>query len=174
VTLVGVISADTALYLPDYRAAERTFQLLTQVSGRAGRSARGGRVVVQTYNPDHYAVKAAARHDYAAFYERELAERRRLGYPPFSRLVALRFSHEDPRRARIAAERLGRWLRQRPEVARPGARVDLIGPVPCFYSRLGGRYRWQIVLRGDDPAALLRDVALPHGWTVDVDPVSLL
>ncbi|HSJ55690.1 MAG TPA: primosomal protein N', partial [Anaerolineae bacterium] len=173
VTLVGVISADTALYLPDYRAAERTFQLLTQVAGRAGRTARGGRAIVQTYDPDHYAIQAAAHHDYGAFYRREIAERRKLGYPPFSRLVALRFSHEDPHTARFTAERLGRWLRER--LSRTGMHpVDLIGPVPCFYSVLGGRHRWQIILRGHDPAAVLRDVALPVGWTVDVDPVSLL
>jgi len=175
VTLVGVISADTALYLPDYRAAERTFQLLTQVAGRAGRTTRGGRAIVQTYDPDHYAIQAAARHDYGAFYRRELSERRQLGYPPFSRLVALRFAHEDPHVARFTAERLGRWLRERLPATRSGiTAVDLIGPVPCYYSVIQGRHRWQIVLRGHDPAALLRDVALPQGWTVDVDPVSLL
>ncbi|MEJ2212087.1 MAG: primosomal protein N' [Anaerolineae bacterium] len=172
VTLVGVISADTALYLPDYRAAERTFQLLAQVAGRAGRSRRGGRVIVQTYDPQHYAIQAAARHDYAAFYEQELAHRRDLGYPPFGRLVALRFSHEREERCRAAATRLGHWLAA--EMRRTGIQADVIGPVPCFFHRLGGKYRWQIVLRGPDPRALLRDVALPRGWRVDVDPLNLL
>ncbi|MFN2227843.1 MAG: primosomal protein N', partial [Anaerolineae bacterium] len=172
VTLVGVISADTALYLPDYRAAERTFQLLSQVAGRAGRSRRGGRVIVQTYDPEHYAIQAAARHDYATFYEQELAHRRDLGYPPFGRLVALRFSHEREDRCRAAATRLGRWLAA--EIRRTGIRADMIGPVPCFFQRLGGRYRWQIVLRGPAPRVLLQDVALPHGWRVDVDPLNLL
>jgi primosomal protein N' (replication factor Y) len=172
VTLVGVISADTALYLPDYRAAERTFQLLTQVAGRAGRSPRGGRVIVQTYNPDHYAIQAAARHDYAGFYRQELAFRRCLGYPPFSRLVALRYSSADAHRCRAEAEQLGRWLEA--ESQRLRLQADLIGPAPCFYSRVQGRYRWQIVIRSPEPMPLLSDVALPRGWRVDVDPDSLL
>jgi len=172
VTLVGVISADTALYLPDFRAAERTFQLLTQVAGRAGRSRRGGQVIVQTYNPEHYAIQAAARHDYAGFYRQELAYRRRLGYPPFSRLVALRFSDPDPDRCRAEAGRLGRWLAA--EIRRLRLPAGLIGPAPCFFSRVAGRFRWQIVIRAPDPMPLLRDVALPWGWRVDVDPVSLL
>ena len=172
VTLVGVASADTALHLPDFRAAERTFQLLAQVAGRAGRSHRGGRVIVQTYNPDHYAVQAASRHDYTAFFERELAYRRRLDYPPFRRLVALRYSHEDRRRCQTEAGRLGRWLEA--EIRRLDLPAELIGPAPCFFSRIQGRYRWQIVVRAHDPVALLRNVALPWGWRVDVDPISLL
>ncbi len=172
VTLVGVASADTALHLPDFRAAERTFQLLTQVAGRAGRSHRGGRVIVQTYNPEHYAVQAASRHDYAAFYERELAYRRQLDYPPFCRLVALRFSHQDARRCQAEAVRLGRWLEA--EIQRVGLPAELIGPAPCFFHRIQGRYRWQIVVRAPDPTLLLRDLALPRGWGVDVDPVTLL
>jgi primosomal protein N' (replication factor Y) len=172
VTLVGVISADTALYLPDYHAAERTFQLLTQVAGRAGRSHRGGQVIIQTYNAEHYAVQAAGRHDYAGFYRQELAYRRQLGYPPFSRLVALRFSDRDAYRCRVEAERLGRWLAA--EIHRLGLAADLIGPAPCFFSRVQGQSRWQIVVRAPDPLPLLRNVALPRGWRVDVDPVSLL
>jgi primosomal protein N' (replication factor Y) len=172
VTLVGVISADTALYLPDYRAAERTFQLLAQVAGRAGRSRAGGRVIVQTYNPEHYAIQAAARHDYAAFARQEMAYRRELGYPPFGRLVALRLRDENAERCQAAARGLGRWVAAK--IRRTGAQVDLIGPVPCFFSRVGGKYRWQIVLRGPDPRQLLADVALPYGWRVDVDPLSLL
>jgi len=172
ITLVGVVSADTALHLPDFRATERTFQLLTQVAGRAGRSYRGGQVIIQTYNPDHYAIQSAAHHDFAGFYHRELTYRRQLDYPPFSRLVALRYSDKDPYRCRTEAERLGRWLIA--EIQRLGLAVDLIGPAPCFFSRVQGRYRWQIVLRARDPIPLLSDVALPRGWRVDVDPVSLL
>lgn len=172
VTLVGVISADTSLYLPDYRAAEHTFQLLTQVAGRAGRGHRGGRVIVQTYNPDHYAIRAAAHHDYGSFFRQELTHRQVLGYPPFSRLVALRLSDPDPRRCQLESQRLGRWLSQ--EIKRQGFEATLIGPAPCFFSRLEGRYRWQILIRGPEPAALLRDVALPRGWQVDVDPVTTL
>lgn len=172
VTLVGVISADTALHLPDFRAAERTFQLLTQVAGRAGRSRRGGRVLIQTYSPEHYAVEAASRHDYAGFYQQELTHRRQLGYPPHSRLIALRFSDRDPYRCRGEAERLGRWLAA--EIRRLGLTADLIGPAPCFYSRVLGRYRWQILIRAPDPMPLLHDVSLPWGWSVDVDPIDLL
>ncbi len=172
VTLVGVVSADTALNLPDLRAAERTFQLLTQVAGRAGRAGRGGQVIVQTYHPDHYAIQAAAQHDYAGFYQQELSYRRRLGYPPFSRLVALRYQDVDPIRCQEEAQRLARWLGG--EGRAGGAPVDLIGPAPCTFSQTAGRFRWQIVLRGADPAALLRDVILPSGWRIDVDPTSLL
>ncbi len=172
VTLVGVVSADTGLYLPDFRAAERAFQVLTQVAGRAGRSPRGGQVIIQTYSPDHYAVQAASHHDYAGFYRQELAYRRQLGYPPFSRLVALRFSDKDAGRCRAEAERLGRWLAA--EMARRHLPGSLIGPAPCFFARIEERYRWQIVIRGADPAPWLRDLVLPRGWRVDVDPVSLL
>ena len=172
VTLVGVVSADTALNLPDFRAGERTFQLLTQVAGRAGRAGRGGQVIVQTYHPEHYAIQAAAQHDYAAFYAKELSYRHRLGYPPFSRLVTLRYQDVDPVHCQEEAQRLARWLGG--EVRRSGASVDLIGPAPCFFSQTAGRFRWQIVLRGAEPAAFLRDVILPSGWRVDVDPTSLL
>ena len=172
VALVGIISADTALYLPDYRTAETTFQLLTQVAGRARRSSQEGRVIIQTYNPNHYAIQAAADHDFHRFYRQELAHRRRLGYPPFARLVALRFSDPDPGRCCVAAERLGRWLAA--EIQRLNRTIDLIGPAPCFFSRVRGRTRWQIVLRGPDPLSLLRGIVLPWGWHVDVDPISLL
>jgi primosomal protein N' (replication factor Y) len=172
VTLVGVISADTALHLPDYGAGERTFQLLTQVAGRAGRSYRGGRVIVQTYNPEHYAIRYASEHDYSGFYRKELAYRKQLDYPPFKRLLALRFSDRDAERCRIEAHRMGRWLAEQLRLL--GQRADLIGPAPCYYHRIRGRYRWQIVIRVGDPAAILRDVALPEGWRVDVDPVTLL
>jgi primosomal protein N' (replication factor Y) len=173
VTLVGVISADTALNLPDFRAAERTFQLLTQVAGRAGRGLLGGRVIVQTYNPDHYAVRAAAHHDYTAFAQRELAFRREHDYPPYRRLVRLEYRHRKPERARLAAERLAETLRAT-LVARGLPPEDLIGPAPAFFAKRRDLYRWQIVLRAEDPAELLRQVEIPGGWRVDIDPVSVL
>jgi len=173
VTLVGVVSADTALALPDPHAGERAFQLLTQVAGRAGRSERGGRVIFQTYNPDHYAIRAAAEHDYARFYEREIAFRREHGYPPFRRLARLVHENTDPKRAEALAS--GLMERLRDELARRGLpATDLIGPVPCFFARRHNRYRWQILVRSPDPAALLRDLALPPGWRLDMDPVSTL
>ena len=173
VTLVGVINADTALYLPDFRAGERTFQILTQVAGRAGRSVLGGQVIIQTYTPEHYCIQAASRHDYQGFYRQELDFRRRQGYPPFRRLAQLVYTHPDAARCEEEAGRLYRLLRNR--IARWGLPdVDLIGPAPCFHRRLRGKYRWQIVVRAPDPHALLAGMALPLGWRVDIDPVSLL
>ena len=173
VTLVGVVTADTALRLPDFRSSERTFQLLTQVAGRAGRSILGGKVIVQTYAPQHFCIQAASRHDYAAFYEQELEFRRQQGYPPFQRLVTLLFAHRSAQTSKEQAERMRRVLST--AMSRLGVRnVDMMGPVPCFFARIRGRYRWQIVLRGPDPTALLREVDLPLGWRVNVDPISLL
>jgi primosomal protein N' (replication factor Y) len=171
VTLVGVISADTGLFLPDYRAAERTFQVLTQVAGRAGRGQAGGQVVLQTYHPEHEAIRAASVHDFPAFYRAELSHRRVLGYPPFRRLVRLvgRGASADSieRQAAHLATRLRRGI------ARLGQTIEVLGPTPCFFTRQRGLLRWQIVLRGADPAAAV-PTDIPEGWTVDVDPVSLL
>jgi primosomal protein N' (replication factor Y) len=173
VTVVGVISADTALNLPDFRAGERTFQLLEQVTGRAGRGLLGGRVILQTYHPDHYAIAAAAAHDYAGFAAQELTFRREQGYPPYRRLAKLVYEDTSPSRARAEAEAQAESLRD--ALARRGLpTTDLIGPAPAFFARLRGRYRWQLLLRHTDPAELLRAVEIPAGWRVDVDPVSML
>jgi primosomal protein N' (replication factor Y) len=172
VTLVGIVLADVGLNLPDPFAAERSFNLLTQVAGRAGRSALGGKVVLQTFQPEHYAIQAASRHDYAGFYERELAERRKLGYPPFSRLVRLEYRALDPLKAESGARAMAARISADIQTEKR-TQTDLIGPVPCFFSKVGGWYRWQIVLRGPDPASLVR-VKLLQGWRVEVDPVSLL
>jgi primosomal protein N' (replication factor Y) len=173
VTLVGVINADVGLYLPDFRAAERSFQLLTQVAGRAGRSLLGGQVIVQSYRPEHYAIQAARRHDYLDFSRQELSFRRELGYPPFRRLARLIFVHTDRERAKAEAEALARGLRFAIHERGAGG-VDLIGPAPCFFGREQGKYRWHLILRAVDPAAFLRPFEVPPGWRVDVDPVSLL
>lgn len=174
VTLVGVISADTALYLPDFRAAERTFQLLMQVAGRAGRSPLGGRVIVQTYNPDQVAVQAASQHDYLGFYETELAFRQEQRYPPFKRLALLLYSGPGPERSADEAHRLADRLRL--YIERQGLpAVEVIGPTPDYVPRVRSQYRWHILLRAHDPAAVLRPLLpLPLGWRVDVDPVTLL
>jgi primosomal protein N' (replication factor Y) len=173
VTLVGVVTADTALHLPDFRAGERTFQLLTQVAGRAGRSILGGKVIVQTYTPNHYAIQAASGHDYEAFYRQELAFRREQGYPPYKRLVRLIRVGRSYKRCQEDAERLYRVLENK--IARLGLPgVDLIGPAPAFHARLRGNYRWHIIVRAQDPYPLLEDMPLPRGWRVDVDPVSVL
>ena len=173
VTLVGVISADTSLRFPDYRSGERTFQLLEQVAGRAGRGPRGGRVIIQTYSPEHYAVAAAAQHDYHALYQREVEFRQRLGYPPFGRLARLVFAHTNERYAlEQSAQMVRRLCEERDNRGLPN--LDVLGPGPAFVPRLRGRWRWQIVVRGQNPTELLAEVAFPRGWTVDIDPVTLL
>lgn len=174
VTLVGVISADTALYLPDFRAAERTFQLLMQVAGRAGRSPLGGQVIIQTYNPDQVALQAASQHDYLGFYQTELAFRQEQRYPPFKRLALLMYSGPGPDRSAAEAHRLAERLRL--HVDRRGLpAVEIIGPTPSYISRVRSQFRWHILLRAHDPAAVLRPLLpLPQGWKVDIDPVTLL
>jgi primosomal protein N' (replication factor Y) len=173
VTLVGVVSADISLNLPDFRAAERSFQLLTQMAGRAGRGLLGGRVIVQSYEPDHYVIRAAAAHDTEGFYAREIAYRRELGYPPFRRLARLVFAHPQEGHARAEAERaagmLMRHIRQHDLVA-----TELIGPAPCFFARVDNRYRWHLMLRSPDPVEVLRGLELPPDWNVEIDPVDTL
>ncbi|MFH1169817.1 MAG: primosomal protein N' [Chloroflexota bacterium] len=173
VTLVGVVSADVSLNLPDFRAGERTFQLISQVAGRAGRGASGGRVIIQTYSPEHYAVQAAARHDYTAFYDKEIAYRRQLLNPPFRQLALLLYTHTNEAQCQKEAERM-KDLLTRERDARGIAGLGLIGPAPAFLRRVRGRFRWQLILRGFDLPAFLEPVPFPAGWTVDIDPVSLL
>jgi primosomal protein N' (replication factor Y) len=173
VTVVGVIDADTALHLPDFRAGERTFQLLTQVAGRAGRGEQGGRVVVQTYAPDHYCIQAASQHDYAAFYREEIEFRRQHGYPPWQPLAKLVYAHAGEDACRDAAENMAATLRT--ERDRLGlASLEVIGPVPAFYHRVRGKSRWQVLLQGPEAQALVDQITLPLGWVVDIDPVTLL
>lgn len=171
VTLVGVVSSDVSLNLPDERAAERTYQLLVQAIGRAGRGTRPGRAIVQTYQPDHPAIQAAASGDRTAFYDAELALRKRFGSPPFGRLVKLTVGLADP----LAAERTAHALadRLRALATERGGRVAVVGPAPAYIARRADRWRWNVILRGDDPAALL-DGGVDAPWSVDVDPESLL
>jgi primosomal protein N' (replication factor Y) len=173
VTLVGVVNADTALNLPDFRAGERTFQLLNQVAGRAGRSILGGRVIIQTYSPEHYAIQSAAGHDYHSFYSREIEYRRQLHNPPFTRLACLVYSSTSDILCRREAERMGRELSV--EIDSKGMDdLTIIGPAPAFIHRLRGRFRWQLILRGPEPSVLLSEKTITRGWTVDIDPTSLL
>ncbi|MDA0302069.1 MAG: primosomal protein N', partial [Chloroflexi bacterium] len=168
VTFVGVVLADYSLHDADFRASERTFQLLVQVSGRAGRAERPGRVVIQTLQPEEPAILAAAAGDIDRFFEEELSRRAALGYPPFRRLVRLLFSHENRQFAGDEAQRLAQELRTL-AAGRPG--VDVLGPTPPQVARIRGRHRWAIIVRGEDPTALLRDLELPLGWAIDVDPL---
>jgi primosomal protein N' (replication factor Y) len=173
VTLAGIISADTGLNFPDFRSSERTFQLLCQVAGRAGRGVKAGKVIIQTYSPDNYAVKAAARHDYLGFYRKEIDYRRQYDYPPFSQLVRLVYSHTDEGLCRREAERMHRLILD--EKAREDiVDFNVIGPVPAFAFRARGRYRWQLFLRGSDLTRILSRLTLPRGWTIDVDPVGIV
>ena len=173
VTLVGVVIADTSLNLPDFRAGERTFQLLSQVAGRAGRGRGGGQVIIQTFSPEHYAVQAAAKHDYAAFYEKEINYRHQLHNPPFSRLALLVCSHTNNSICQREAERIKKVLIGEID-ARGIDNISLIGPAPAFRHRLRGRFRWQLILRGSGLSAFLSDIPFPAGWTIDIDPVSLI
>lgn len=172
VTLVGIVLADVGLNLPDPFAAERAFQVLTQVAGRAGRSMRGGQVILQTFQPENEVIQAVARHDYDGFYRTELGARKRLGYPPFGRILRLEIRDQDAARAEAEARQLAQkiesWIQ-----AEGRKETTLAGPVPSFFAKIGGYYRWQIVLRGPDPASLLRG-RLPENWRIEVEPVSLL
>jgi primosomal protein N' (replication factor Y) len=179
VTLVGAVLADISLNLPDFRAAERTFQLLTQVAGRAGRSPLGGRVIFQTFQPEQYALQAAARHDLQGFSARELALRSKLNYPPYARMVKVEFQGSSAGEVRLAAESSAELFERWIEEAHLKA-TSLIGPVPCYYSKMNGKYRWMIVVKGPNPVVLFNRVAAaswqPRGVEVEitVDPVSML
>jgi primosomal protein N' (replication factor Y) len=172
VTLVGVVLADVGLNLPDFHSAERTFQVLTQVAGRAGRSPLGGQVILQTYQPEHYVIQSATGHDFQSFYQQELEKRRQIGYPPFNQLVRLEYRHFEADQAESAAHELAHQIQD--WLASGGmSATHMIGPVPPFFSRLKGEYRWQIILRGPDPGALLRGRQL-RDWRIEVNPPNLL
>ena len=177
VTLVGVVNADSALNLPDFRSAERVFALLSQAAGRAGRGNRPGRVLIQTYSPDHYALEFVAGHDYHGFASVELPQRQSLGYPPFGHLVNLIFSGNDPVQVAAAAERVAASL------SRQLGGVELLGPAPCLLQKLRGRSRVQVLLKAAQRPALRRlldklsaNCRLPSGvtMTVDVDPLDMM
>ena len=189
VTLVGVINADVGIHLPDFRASERTFQLLSQVAGRAGRGSLGGEVVIQTSLPDHYAIQCALSHDYAGFAQRELRERETPGYPPLARLANVVVSSPDPELAASGAESAAAWLRARIRsagrgVGDPTARVEVVGPAPAPIERLHNRWRWHFLLRADASGPLGRVLrgfsagfSPPAGdvrVALDRDPVALL
>ncbi len=187
ITLVGILCADLSLSFPDFRAGEHTFQLLAQVAGRAGRGERPGRVILQTYNPDHFSIRTARDQDYDAFYGQEIEFRRALGYPPVTRLVQLRISAQDPRRAKAGAEGLGRHCRAL-QAADPGfARaITVMGPAAAALARIAGLHRWQILLKSPDTGPLHRFVERllaehPGSFNsrqvrvvVDVDPLFLM
>jgi len=181
ITLVGVVSADTSLHSADFRAAERTFQLLTQVSGRSGRGETPGRVIIQTHHPGHYAVRYAQAHDYGAFYREELPQRRALSYPPFARMAQVRISGLDAGRAREGAGAAAAFASRFIAGQGLAGRVEILGPAEAPVARVRNRHRWQILLKGKDSRALhavleallalrFRGVEL----RIDVDPMDFL
>jgi len=180
VTLVGVVAADLSLALPDFRAAERTFQLLTQVAGRAGRGRLPGEVLVQTYYPDHYAIQCAARQDYAAFFEKELHFRRMMHYPPFTALASILVRDRK-------IENAIRWSRALAQFLAPheDRGLKVLGPAAAPLSRLKREYRFQFLLKSPKRTLLTRTLSacldfcaekkIPEtAVLVDVDPVSLM
>ena len=182
ITLVGVICADLSLSLPDFRASERTFQLLAQVAGRAGRGQEAGRVIMQTYNPDHFTIEASRRQDYQAFFTQEAPFRKALMYPPFTRMVQLKISGKDEARTRkhaaLAAKILAGLLNGDPD-------TQILGPIEAAIQRISSRFRWQILVKGPSARAINQavsamaadpDVSRVKGVTigVDVDPYFLM
>ncbi|GAB4434584.1 MAG: hypothetical protein OHK0035_20170 [Cyanobacteria bacterium J069] len=176
VTLVGVVSADGLLHLADYRASERAFQVLLQVAGRAGRGAEPGRVIMQTYSPEHPVIEAVRQHAYEPFAQQELTHRQELGYPPYRSLVLLRISGMDNVAVKHTAETLAAQLHQQlPQIA-------LLGPAPAAIARVANRYRWQILLKGNELSdadrglliSLRSHVPASVSLTIDVDPLNLM
>jgi primosomal protein N' (replication factor Y) len=182
VTLVGVINADAALSMPDYRAAERAFQVLVQVAGRAGRSDRPGTVIIQTRDPEHPAIVFASRHDVRGFLEREIADREELDYPPFARWAMIRVDGPDEAATRTAAQRVAHAASHTRAVV--SGEVEVRGPRPAPLSRLQGRYRFQVLLRCKERRPLRTSLLalLPMReqlgggirMVIDVDPVKMM
>jgi primosomal protein N' (replication factor Y) len=187
VTLVGVVGADSSLSFPDFRAAERTFQILSQVAGRAGRGQDTGRVVIQTFYPDHYAVAAARDHDYSAFFQKEIELREQLGYPPFSYLACLRLQGNHKQKTEDIARRMAeRMIQVTGSWPKRGKDLQVLGPVEAPLSKLKGKYRCQIFIRSKGPNLLhvflkklsesLRKLMKGSGvsLTIDIDPYQML
>jgi primosomal protein N' (replication factor Y) len=185
ITLVGIICADTVLNLPDFRASERTFQLLTQAAGRAGRGDQPGRVIIQTYAPDHYSIEKAKSHDFLAFFEKEISHREELKYPPFSRMVNLRISGNSKDATQAYAERLGlvgSRIRKKSQAYRD--HLDLLGPCTAPLARVKGKHRWHLLVKSDRTDRLRQFIneliknidkeAMGVHLDVDVDPVNLM
>ncbi|MBW2063599.1 MAG: primosomal protein N' [Deltaproteobacteria bacterium] len=187
VTLVGIVAADLSLGFPDFRAGERTFQILTQAAGRAGRGDLGGEVIVQTFNPDHYAIASAKEHDYESFFQREIVLREQLGYPPFSFLACIRLQGNNKelteRMAYLVNDELAQMLRRWPKRRNE---VQVLGPAESPLTRLKGKYRWQILIKSKDPGLrnrLLQGVepasrkflrATGVSMIIDVDPYQMM
>ena len=172
VTLVGMVLADVGLGFPDYRVSEHAFQLMTQVAGRAGRSDLGGSAILQTFQPDHYALQFAARHDFLGFYHSEIERRRDIQYPPFTQIICLETRDLYAEKAEARANNLAGILSQKMHRS-ANKTLEMIGPAPPFFSRQRGYYRWQILIKGDRPGEILAGVSLSQ-WKVMVNPPRIL
>ena len=174
VTTVGITNADVGLHFPDFRSGERTFQLITQMAGRAGRRTPGSRVVVQTYSPDHYVLRAAANHDVEQFYEHEIRFREEFRYPPFVRMIRYLVRGATDDDCAMEADQLVRQLGRHARSV--GAEIEVVGPAPAFIARVRGEQQWHVIVKGDPNGIerMLDHLPHPPGWAVDVDPVSLL
>ncbi len=172
VSLVGVVAADIGLAVPSFRSSERSFQILSQVTGRAGRADTPGVTIIQTFQPHHFAIVAAASQDFEGFYSQEIGTRYDNCLPPFTNYVRIAYSAYENTEAELEARsvrtRLNDYL-EKNEIAD----VSIAGPTPAFPARRAGRYRWQILIKGDNPASILDHVQLGPGWIVDVDPVEM-
>ena len=185
VTFVGVVSADTSLHFPDFRSSERTFQLLTQVAGRAGRGEVFGEVVIQTFNPDHYSILKARDHDFIGFYQEEVEFRKALEYPPFSRLINFRLVGNSERRTKAVAEEMGR-IGQSLLIKGYRRGIEILGPSTAPFTKMRGKFRWQMLAKGksvqllhqfaQELAIRLEEEAKGKGvhLDIDVDPVFIL
>ena len=183
VTLVGVISADASFNLPDYRASERGFQLLTQVAGRAGRGEFNGRVFFQTYNPDYYALESAKSQNYNEFYKKEIVSREDFDYPPFSQIIRIIMSSENKFRAEKSAQEVALRLCTMIEKFGFGERLDVLGPTPCVIERINSQWRFQIIIKNKLEqkghqfiSSFLSKITSPKDirMSIDVDPLDIL
>ena len=177
VDLVGVISADNMLNLPDFRASEHAFSLIAQVSGRTGRGTSRGRVIIQTYNPESPILHMAARHDYESFYESELPKRKELFYPPSSRLIHLLYSHKDLKKCEEESMAMSKVITQ--EIVGSNKNIVLVGPSPAFLPRINNLYRWQILLKVNTQENLEEVVGkvvkyTRAKWKIDVNPIGTI
>lgn len=177
ISLVGIISADSIINFPDYNASERTFNLLTQVAGRTGRGLSPGKVILQTYSPDNFAIKAASNHDYVGFYNQEIKNRADLNYPPFTRLIKLLYNDPISKEAENTTKELFIKIKslKRREI------IDVLGPSPAFLPKLAGKYRWQIILKvknkkEEEFINIVKTIQelIDNTWSIDVDPTGVI
>ncbi len=173
VTLVGAVLADIGLHIPDFRSSERTFSILCQLAGRAGRGFKKGKVIIQTYSPEALPIIAAAKQSYTIMFENEIQERPRQSTPPFSSLLHLVYKHTNPITAEENSNIMYKTL-QGKIYASGHTDIEVIGPAPGFPSKVRGSYRWHILLRGHNLNDFIREIVFPSNWIVDVDPAEVI